>query len=293
MVYALGGKDVGGEPLSSVERLQPLNNFWASGRQLKIPRCNFAAVAHGLTIMVMGGVGRQNDVLDSCERFDISTAKWESTGPMLAAKHSLAAVSHRGALYVIGGVDKAGKRLAAVDIYFHASDSWENFSTLKIARSACAAACLGQHIYVAGGRANNDKQACMRSVERCNPGAGAKWEEIAPMCQARRYCAAASLGAAMYVLGGEGADGDALASCERFDVAAGVWDNWHAIAPMRVSRRRCAATTLGTTIYVLGGEGKEGWSGQSSCEAYDPAMGEWVLQPELSAPRTGCAVVAL
>jgi N-acetylneuraminic acid mutarotase len=54
----------------------------------------------------------------------------------------------------------------------------------------------------------------------------------------------------IYVIGGLGDDFHSLSSVEKYSLSS---DSWSAVAPLPESRSRCAAVSVGSAIYVLGG----------------------------------------
>jgi len=76
---------------------------------------------------------------------------------------------------------------------------------------------------------------------------------------------------AVYVVGGEGADGDVTSIVERLDPMVG---SWQPVESLPAPRAYCAAVALACRINVLGGCDLDG-AVLNTVERYDPGTGRW------------------
>lgn len=95
---------------------------------------------------------------------------------------------------------------------------------------------------------------------------GARWLEVLAVLPEGKVLA----------IGGDDASGNALATCEVYDVAT---ETWTAVAPMSTPRERHTATVLGDgRVVVIGGNTTTIFNygfQTASVEIYDPATGQW------------------
>jgi len=94
----------------------------------------------------------------------------------------------------------------------------------------------------------------------------------------------------LYVMGGENADHETLASAEVFDPSIGAWT----ALPMTWSRQRHTlsdgphsrtATVADGRLYVMGG-GNANLEALTSAETFDPRTGSWTSVPPMSTARS-------
>ncbi|CAK0901287.1 unnamed protein product [Prorocentrum cordatum] len=120
--------------------------------------------------------------------------------------------------------------------------------------------------------------------------AGSRWQLVPPMPTPRVNCAAAALGGAVYVVGGNDGRRE-LGDATRLDLARGRWDE---LLPMPTRRSRCSAASDGRAVYVIGG-----WNDCASAlcaaECLDPGVSgseqraSWAELPPMEVCRAGCA----
>ena len=101
------------------------------------------------------------------------------------------------------------------------------------------------------------------------------WSRLPPMAAARSVFAAAALEGEIYVCGGQGEDGEATASCEKFSPKLGrcvstlstlstsiylhlstiyIYTRWRPLPDMCRPRRGHVAVVLEGVVFVLGGD---------------------------------------
>lgn len=115
------------------------------------------------------------------------------------------------------------------------------------------------------------------------------WTWSPPMPHRRSYTASAEIGGRFYVAAGMvGNSGRPLDLFERFDPKT---ERWSSLRPLPVALSAAAGASLGTTLYVIGGNAA-GVDGRQ-VYAYDTRRATWSTLPPLPAPRTNLAAVGL
>jgi hypothetical protein len=128
--YAFGGLDADGNPLASVERINPAstNATWTYVASLPTPLYNFPAVFYRTNnyIYIFGG---RTNVTDGSEvatvrRYSSSANTWSNMASMpIPVAASAATVGSDGKIYVVGGVS-GGATTDAVQVYDAIANSW-------------------------------------------------------------------------------------------------------------------------------------------------------------------------
>ena len=264
----IGGYDISGVLVNSLERYDPTTNAWeeeAVAPTLTESKYTCTAVFDG-KIYVAGGVGA--DVLSSVERYDPATKSWEAVAPMMTVLN--------GELYAVGGY--CGGWLSSVERYDPALDAWEAVAPMATARDSLGLAVLDGKLYAVGGYHDDDGlhgSPQLSSVERYDPTLDA-WEAVAPMAEARAAHAAAVLDGKLYAVGGSNDDDGHLSSVERYDPTANAWE---AVAPMATGRSELVVAVLDGKLYAVGGtkydEEAGGERAANMVERFNPATFAW------------------
>jgi len=147
---------------------------------------------------------------------------------------------------------------------------------LPIATYNHSACIFNGEMHVIGGESRSKSLANVFkfSVEK------GEWIEIKHLRIPRR-AACVAVHKLLYVIGGYGPDGQALASVERFNPYINEWSK---IFPMNSARAAASATCLENKIYVFGGEYAM-WSYYRSAEMFDIETDEWKTIADMSIPR--------
>ena len=93
------------------------------------------------------------------------------------------------------------------------------------------------------------------------------WTPLAPMPTARQEVAAAALGGRVFVIGGFGANAEAVATVEVYDP---VTDRWSSAPPLPTARHGLGAATVSDKIYVIGGGPNAGFAQTDVVEVFAP-----------------------
>jgi hypothetical protein len=294
--------------------------------ELALPAGRVAARAFnsGENLYLIGGRSAEQatDSVLATVVFEGNFEPW-TEGPALPEPRSDAAVvSLAGTPYVIGGRDGSGN---AVDTVFQGTitdgklTGWEAVDELALPAPLAdhAAVSTATGIYVLGGRSDGGPLATVYVAQLPEGGTAlGAWHEMTetPLPEARLDASAVSLGASVYVLGGEGPDGvsdlvfylplgsDGMPAVDPATERARGWGlsvEGAARFALPAARARHASFTNSGAIYVLGGEDADGnpvatnyWAVPEPEDGTIPAWRR-LDSTDLVQPRTEAAVAAI
>lgn len=159
---------------------------------------------------------------------------------------------------------------------------WLPLAPITIARQEVAVVEAGGRVYVMGGIGNGGTN--LSSVEQYDP-LSDSWHFVAPLPLPLHHAAAASIGDAIYVIGGYT---DPMftptAVAYRYDLTA---DRWTRIADLPTPRTAMAAAAIDGKVYAVGGlpDGKD-------LLVYDPPANRWTRLASMPVPREHLAAVS-
>lgn len=217
----------------------------SSGR----PHCDAAAAA-GLAGRLYV-VGSRREASRAVRCFCPKSRKWESSAPMATARKECAAATCAGELHVVGGIGRDGDVLSSSESFDPRTGNWVLRPPMAVGRSDPAVASVAGRLYALGGACLEDNFFFrhLNSVEWLDP-IDRIWQTARPMVAARLGAAAAAVGGWLYVFGGLGEEGKALASAERLDPEANLWEP---LPRMATPRAFPAAVAAAGRVYALGG----------------------------------------
>src|SRR5437879_13859011 len=94
-----------------------------------------------------------------------------------------------------------------------------------------------------------------------------------------------------FVIGGFGANAEAVATVEVYDP---VTDRWEVRMPLPAPTHHLAAAVAGGRLFVAGGySGRVRWTPLAAVYEYDAARNSWAMRAPLTTPRGALALVAL
>lgn len=149
------------------------------------------------------------------------------------------------------------------------------------ARSEMPAAVLEDRIYVLGGLGDGVSSV----VERYDPMTD-RWDEVAPLPEARHHLMAVASGDRLYAMGGFDATG--FNPVNTAHVYHPDRDEWARIADLPMPVGAGAAAALEGMVFVVGGV-----PGGSVLLRYDPEADDWTELASLTRPREHLAAAAL
>jgi N-acetylneuraminic acid mutarotase len=154
IVYAIGGVDATGTPLSSVEAYSTDDSgFWFTRAALPQALAGVAAVADTAGhIFTFGGAGTGGTLTSAVYEYTIATNSWSSAASLpFAVSDAAAVLGSNGLIYVLGGTT-AGGTTAAVESYDPSLNSWNVEAPLPspVSSAAVVSDALGR-IEILGG----------------------------------------------------------------------------------------------------------------------------------------------
>ncbi len=215
-------------------------------------------------------------------------ARWSSLPALPESVQDLAGAVYAGQIYVTGGESAAGVS-ARTWRYDPKAKTWSPCADKPTPVSQSGAVLLGEKIYVPGGKGANNQP--VKTLEIFDPRAG-RWEQGAPLPEARSAYALAALEGRLYLFGGW--DGQKVTdSVYMYDPQQ---DRWEQRADMPAARSFAGAAAVGGKILVLGG-----WDGRSAldrADAYYPSRDQleetaWETMPALPQPRFAAGTAAI
>ena len=206
-------------------------------------------------------------------------AGWSLLATLPTARGETAAAVADGRLYVIGGMaGLGGDASAEVSVYDPAGNAWEVAPALPAARHHGAAVGLEGTVYVSGGAASAGDWTPQSTLWALDANAGT-WRDLAPMPEGRLGHRMLAVEATLYVVGGIGETGRALA----YDVAAGTWTAGAEIPSP--PRDHLAAVVVNGEIWAIGG--RAGGQNYARVDVYDPGTDTWREGPPLPDATSG------
>jgi len=203
-VMVAGGWD-GGEPLSSTEIYDLVEEKWETAGNMKKGRWGACAVKFGEQIWMMGGADR-SDWLNSCEIFSIEQRSWKDGPEMNKKRRGPSATVANGTIYVAGGY--SGNYESSVEYCkptvngkfvrntFDQETQGPHWTIMeqrmKVPRSYFGLGSMGGHIYAVGGWDRRmdgieegwDRRRSLASVEVFKDG---EWKETTPLDEPVTY----------------------------------------------------------------------------------------------------------
>lgn len=251
-IYVIGGDTEAGIS-DVVEEFDSEENIWRRRANKPTAASNIGGVAIGGQVYVPGGYGRGGKALDVLEIYDSSSDRWKQGHPLPEPLFAYATTCFAGQIYLFGGSN--GRRyVGETYIYDPDADQWERGAALPTPRGFLAAVTVGDVICVLGGY--DGVQAydlChvydpMKEKQGGNP-----WSSCTPMLARRAGLAAASIGDAVFVVGG-GWD-DYLYFSERYDAISKTWASFETPILGQWRTLGLAAIQNGTEtfLYAIGG----------------------------------------
>lgn len=176
-----------------------------------------------------------------------------------------------------------------VVLHYHVmKDRWDLCGMMPEPRSYHAATLIGNTVYITGGfdpesRKCGELVACKTTYAYDID--SMEWSRKADMNTARASHGAACCGDRLFVFGGRGRLGRAVATTEEYDPASDVWKEG---TPLDLPRMAMGCATVGDVIYVVGGmtpETDELYRAVDRVDIYDPKSHSWSAGPPLPKPR--------
>jgi len=205
-VFALGGFDVSGLPLNSVERFDPVPQTWTGVAAMPLPRAAFAVGAVGDSLYVAGGQGEDGMPMADAFRFDPAANTWSPIASLPSPRSGVAGAVLDRRFWVIGGTDVAPS--ATVERFDPQTNSWSSAPRLPEPLWYPSAGTLGGRVWVIGGM----DSSFQRSDRVYSAGSDGVWRAEASLPEPLALAAVGSLANCLVAASGMDASGQPSAS---------------------------------------------------------------------------------
>ncbi len=277
-LWVIGGTDVGGNVLGTVEGLYLLTRAWTTKAAMPTARRDAAAVTVDGKVYVIGGADATATPLGTVEVFDPVANSWTTKANMPTARQAIVAVAYTAGttkeIHVYGS-DPAAMfpQNVAYEIYDIATDTWRGAP--HIAPSAQCEACGvaakdlldgKSYLYLFGGYSGGAGVA--PTCWRIDPAAGTNWDaDVAEMPGGVIQSAAVTIDAASpdsgsgqypFIIGGNTDRSGTNYSAAIMVYESGAYNGWvtgSGVAPDLPEPRgdRPAVCVAGGKLWVAGG----------------------------------------
>jgi N-acetylneuraminic acid mutarotase len=279
--------DRGAETIPAVEHFA-----WHEAAPYPIDRFEGNGLAAFGRLWVLGGFGKYTtQASPRSDAYDPATDTWTRIADLpFNATHS-PAVPVGTDIWLIGGFigNHPGLSTKEVWVYDTTTDTWSRGPDLPQPRGAGGAALVGGMLHYFGGVNRRTHSTDYGSepdhwaLDLADPAAG--WQPRADVPKPRNHLSGATLGGAIYAIGGQigGEDDGNQDEVDRYDPET---DTWTRVADMPTARGHISASTfvLGGRI-VVGGGTNNGNRPSTDMAAYDPRADDWGVLPPLPAGR--------
>ena len=205
----------------------------------------------------------------------------------LHRRHAACVMLDNGTVFVIGGLVERSHTLeptASVEIYRPSTGQWHAGTDYPLPITAARASHVNNTVFVTGGASTLQHSLALAYTY---DDASSKWTALPPMHEARRFHAMAACTGHVYVIGGRSGSAS-LDAVEKFDPQTNTWAR---VGSCLTPRSYCAAVSVGSTVYLVGGENNS-WQPLADCEAYDASTDTWRPLPPMHVERSFVTAVA-
>ena len=261
---------------------------WTNQPGLPDPRKGMGAVDYENAFYLIAGQTTKG--LDGATlRYRLDENTWETLTSKPTAVTDVQAVLLGEKIYVPGGCLADGSPTNVLEVFDPRQNSWEVKAPLPEPVCAYALATYEGQLYLFGGKRNSDYLAKIYVYDPQED----QWQERQPLSAPRAYAGAVEVNGKILIIGGY--DGQqALALNEAYfpnREAAGE-EAWESFTPLPESRYAMGVAQLAGLVYLIGGLGDQGASGDLALFQYHPQTDQW-FQFEGSPELTGTSPAAL
>ncbi len=253
--------------------------------RLPSPVSRAVVLAYGRRIVVLGGLASGDVSTDAIWRVDPTSGSATRLGQLTTAVHDAAGAAFGNRIDVFGG----GSFSTVATVQSLVGHSTSSGAALPTPRSDLAAATIGSRTYVLGGF---DGTSLQRPILETTD--GSHFRVAGELTESVRYPAVASLGADVYVVGGQlgthesTATGGQTSDIQRFDPATA---HTAVIGHLPISLGHASAVVLGGELFVLGG--RTGTTLSDAIWRVDPKTGHVTRIGTFSYPRSDAGTVTI
>ncbi len=257
---------------------------WSRGPDVPLPRGGYFAAWHRGGLLLGGGTYWKDQKklwTDKVSFYDPAKGIWTERErlPRPLAYGITALVG--GKLLIMGGIDQ--EETLNRTIYRHSGRKWVKEGETPIGFVYATGVTVGRKIYILGGATSASDVTTATSQAWSFDVDKNRWEKLSDIPgPPREIHATAANGESIYVFGGVTQEpGKAfrnLDDAHRLDTKTRTW---HPIRPLPQPARAFWATSVGSSVYLLGGFGD---GGLNTVYRYDPAQNTYELFSQMPFP---------
>jgi len=264
---------------------------WQSRSPIPATRINAGvAVSSDGRIFVVGGTSSTAVYV-----YDPVMDSWSTAASMIAGGDSIsAAFGSDGRLYAVGGkLSAQSDQDVRVQSYDSMANTWRSEPSLNAGRTWGTVTASGARLYAVGGE-DFSVLHDVGPLESFAPGDGSWATDTVPMNTPRDMHAATLLAdGRIFAVGGASDSLTHLDSAEIYDPAQ---PGWTTAASMGLARNGLGAATIGSRVYVLGGNCQLTACAHNlapDTEVYDTSTHAWSLAAPMPTPRESLGVAVV
>ncbi len=298
-IYAVGGRDASGNPLSAFESYNVATNSWINLPSMPTARGSLAAVDVFGTIYALGGKSGTK-YMSSVEAYNIGGGTWSVKADMPAGRAFMGAAVIGDTIYVMGGQKRDGVT-GEVLLYNTTTDTWQilpvglQYPRMRLTAIA-STVYTGSKVFSFGGNTTgSDEYDVSARVESYSYNGLAierlQYQNMPVPSQYLGVGAVLKNGSDMvYYAAGGSSNNDFLAANQEFqpDIGTPIWtDPTSPLAPLPMpgARTEHAVVGRGANLYAIGGISRY----LDAAEVYNSSTDTWKTCPGLPTPRSGLA----
>ncbi|KAJ8405930.1 hypothetical protein AAFF_G00308180 [Aldrovandia affinis] len=227
-------------------------------------------------------------------RFDPRFRRWTELADMNVRRRRFHCSALGGGIYAVGGRGEGGLLFSA-EHYNPAQDVWTHIRALPRPLSSHAGAVHHDQLYVCGGSSG---EVFSDALFRYSPDRD-EWTGLAPLRHARGFHSMTAVGDKIYVIGGvvtgrgRGAAGRSYSDLLVTECYSPHADQWTELSPLPAGHSQHGASSVGHTIYVLGGFSWTAEGFLSTVHLYDTQTDTWGPGTALPRPLVGLSSATL
>jgi N-acetylneuraminic acid mutarotase len=284
-IFAIGGLNGDGFPLSITEEYNPQTNQWTSKAPMPTPRSGFAIAVYLGKIYVIGGsVG--NGFVGNNEVYNPVSDTWEPKTSMPTPRADLCANIVNDKIFLIGGKKYSSaspffNETNLNEVYDPANDSWTTKTPIPTPISGYASAVADGEIYIMGGavRSVSLGNALSTSANQVYNSQTENWSLATQLPYVNSYGAAASTEgflapARIYCIGGY-YGGEITSRSIAYNTEN---KSWTTEDPMPTPRAYLGIAEVNDVLYCIGGFDGAKWLNVN--EQYKP-VGYGTVPPKV------------
>ncbi len=246
---------------TSFFKYNPKDNQWVKLADVPKPATNFALAAVKGKIYAIGG-----DVFQDANReYDPKTNTWKLLVPMPTARQHINCGIYDDEIYIAGGLTSWKSITTKHEVFNTASNTWSEKAAIPYLVQNASVVTIDSLIYVLGGAGTEDDiWGDVLTVETYNINTNS-WKHISELPQLLFGTAAVVLNKDIVVLGGQTMIDGKDDTSKKVFIYKPKSDQWIETSSLPIKNVFFACTTIGNSIYVIGGTvgGNPNWDNYS------------------------------